>query len=191
MIGRHSQPVERAFAVTLLIAVLLVVWLAVIAPISSVTADRAELRGIALRALRRDRALLMQEPAIQAALVEVHDSPRWRNFYRGSNADTATVQLQEDLRAIFRSSNNPTSMVSLPPVEHGSITHLAAKVTLSMRADQLAEALERIQRATRHLEIDTLIVQSPDYQPPASNPILSIQAEIGAWMVTEPGEKQP
>jgi len=158
------------------------IWLGAVEPVVSYVQTAATERGISLRALKRNRALLHQSEAIQAARVSVDESPRWRNFYDGPRADAATLQMEADLRAILKDTGNPTSMIAAPPVPQGSITRIAVRITLSMRMDQLAQMLDLIQKHDRQLRVESLIVQAPDFQGVQANPQLAIQAEITALM---------
>ena len=119
----------------------------------------------------------------------MEQSPRWQNFYASQKPEAATLQMESDLRALFKSTNNPTSMTAEPATSRGSLTRLAVRVTMSMRVDQLAEALDHLQRQAKHLQIETLTIQSPDFQAPDTNPILTIQAEIVGFMVTPVAER--
>jgi hypothetical protein len=177
-----TRSVRRAVALGLLGALLAVLWLGVIEPVVDYLDTAAVGRGISLRALKRNRALLRQTSAIQAAQTSVEQSPRWRNFYDGPKAEAATLQLEADLRAILRDSNNPTSMIAEPATPRGPVTRIAVRLTMSMRIDQLAEALDRIQKQSRQLRIESLTIQAPDFQGAQPNPVLTVQAEIAAMM---------
>src|SRR5438132_8933044 len=107
-----TRGARRVAALSLFAALTGIVWLGVVQPILTFTAAAAEERGIALRALKRNRALLREAAAIQAAEASIEQSARWRNFYEGPKAEGATLQLETDLRAIFRDSNDPTSMIA-------------------------------------------------------------------------------
>lgn len=180
---------QRVFALGLLGALLAMVWLGIAQPIWGYIDGIADARGISLRALRRNRALLREGPTIQAALASVEHSSRWRNFYDAPKTDAATLQMETDLRAILQDSNNPTSMIAEPATSHGSVTRIAVRITLSMRVDQLADELDRIQKQPRHLQIESLTVQAPEFQGTQPNPTLTVQAEIAAMMVTPGSER--
>jgi len=180
---------RRATAFGLLGLLVGIVWLGVAQPILTFKDAAAEERGIALRALKRNRALLRESAAIQAAQASVDQSARWRNFYEGPKAEAATLQLETDLRTIFRNSNNPTSMIAEAPLFRGPVTRIAVRVTLTMRVDQLADALDRIQKQPRQLRVESLTIQAPEFQGVQANPILTIQAEISALMLA-PGSGQ-
>jgi hypothetical protein len=158
-------------------------WLGLAHPMLTMSNDRAERRSIALRALKRDRALLHGSDAIEAALAAVDQSPRWHNFYEAQKAEAATLQLEADLRTLLKESNNPTTMSAESAIENGPVTRLAVRLTLSMRIDELATALDRIQKYSKQLRIESLTIQAPDVQNPAANPILTVQAVIAGWMV--------
>jgi hypothetical protein len=178
-----SAAIQRPLAIALLVATLASAWLAIVSPITTYLSERTEQRGISLRALRRNRALIQAAPAVQAALASVEHSARWQNFYTAERPEAATLQLESDLRTLFKGTNNPTSMTAQPATSQGGVTRVAVKVTFSMRVDQLADALDLLHRQTKHLEIESLTIQAPDLQAADTNPLLLIQAEIAGLMV--------
>jgi LmbE family N-acetylglucosaminyl deacetylase len=181
-VKKLSRTIRRSVALGLLVALISSLWLGLVEPVVDYLDTAAVTRGISLRALKRNRALLQRSSAIQAAEASVEQSPRWRNFYDAPRAETATLQLEADVRSVLRDSNNPTSMVAEPATVHGSVTRIAVRVTLSMRVDQLAEALDRLQKQPRQLRIESLTIQAPEFQSGQPNPVLSVQAEITAMM---------
>lgn len=178
-----TRRARRIAALGLLGALLAIAWWGVVEPIVDYMDTAAVDRGISLRALKRNHALLRQRAAIQAARASIEQSPLWRNFYRGPRADSATLQMETDLREILKDSGNPTSMIAQPAVIRGSVTRIAVRVTLLLRIDQLADALDRIQKQPRQLQVESLTVQAPDLQSAQANPALSVQAEITAMMI--------
>jgi hypothetical protein len=189
MTSELNRRARRVAAVSLLGALTGIVWLGVAQPIFSFRDAAADARGIALRALKRNRALLREGAAIQAAEASIEQSARWRNFYEGPKAEGATLQLETDLRTIFRDSNNPTSMVAEHAVLRGPVTRIAVRVTLTMRVDQLADTLDRIQKQPRQLRIESLTIQAPEFQGAQANPMLTVQAEIAALMFAPGAER--
>jgi hypothetical protein len=175
--------VQRLIAIGLLGASLALFWFALASPIADYIDAHAEQRGISLRALRRDRALLQEAPAVQAALSSVDRNVHWQSLYESPEPEATAVQLEADLRALLKSTGNPTSMTVVPPVARGPVTRIGVKVSMSMRVDQLAQTLELLQRQPKRLQIESLIIQSPDFQPADTNPMLTIQAEIVGFMV--------
>jgi hypothetical protein len=189
MTAAFTRRAHRLIALGLLGALLAIVWFGIAQPVWSYIDGIADERGISLRALKRTRALLREEPAIQAAMGSVEQSSRWRNFYDGPKTEAATLQMETDLRAIFKDSNNPTSMIAEAAASRGSVTRIAVRITLSMRVDQLADALDRIQKQPRQLQIESLTVQAPEFQGTQANPTLTIQAQITAMIVTPGSER--
>src|SRR5206468_2961114 len=84
---------------------------------------------------------------------------------------------------IFSEPGTLTSISAEGPVRLGAVTRVAVRVTLSIRVDQLAGALERLQKHARQLHVDSLTIQAPESQAPQSNPPLAVQAQIAAWML--------
>jgi Tfp pilus assembly protein PilO len=184
VIDTSSAWQRRTLALALLGAVLVVLWFAVLSPIIERVGTLRDERESGLRAVSRDRALVVQARGIQAALQSVEQSSRWSRFYDTQKPDQATLQLETDLRTLFKSSTTLTSMTAQPASNHGQLTRVSVKVTLSMPIDQLAECLGRLQSHTRLLQIESLTIQAADFQPIETNPVLSIQAQIAGFMLT-------
>jgi hypothetical protein len=163
---------------------MVLLWMGLIDPIVEYFRHSAYERHADLDSLSRDRALLSQDAEIQATLTAIAKNPRWTRFYETQKADKAVLQLETDLREVFKAPNNPTSMTALPVTIEGPLTRLSAKVTLSLTIDQLTEALERLRSHAQLLQLVNVTIQAPDYQMPDTNPTLSIQAEIVGFMVT-------
>jgi hypothetical protein len=178
-------------AVGILALVIASVSIFCVQPLAEYLRDQTTQRGIDLRALERDRALILQKAAITAATRSVDESPRWNQFYSGADAAAATLQLQTDLRTLFQGTSSPSSVRIEPPVVKGRVTRIAMNVTLSMKVDELANALDRLQKHPRQLHLETLRVQAPESQYPGDNPMLNIQAEIVGWMATVPSSAKP
>jgi hypothetical protein len=182
-----SKGQQRIVAIALLAISVAVVWFAVIDPIVGFAEDRSEKRQVSLRALRRDRALLTQEPKTMAALEAIDHSPRWERLYASQKPEQAILEMETDLRKIITTPNNPTSMIAHGVVATGALSKIAVKVTMSMPIDQLADTLARIQSHAKYLRIENLLIQAPDYAPAESNPTLSIQADVAGYLLTPQG----
>jgi Type II secretion system (T2SS), protein M subtype b len=184
MIDELSARQRRLMAVSLLMALMLLLWGAVVNPLSRFIQTRGEDRQADIRALSRDRALLASDPQIKGALTALSQSPRLIRLYDGPKADKAVLQLESDLRALINTPNNPTSMAATPAVTNGALTRIAVKVTLSMPIDQFAGVLSRLENHSKLLLIDNITIQAPDFQAANTNPALAIQAEVTGFMVS-------
>jgi hypothetical protein len=182
-----SSVQQRCAALALLGMALGLLWMGLISPIADYFRHSANERRADLDSLSRDRALLSQDAATQTTLSALGTSSRWARFYETQKADKAILQLQSDLREVFKVPNNPTSMTAMPAVVLGPLTRLGTKVTLSLTIDQLTQSLERLRSHAQLLQIENLTIQAPDYQMADTNPTLSIQAEIVGFMVSTPG----
>jgi Type II secretion system (T2SS), protein M subtype b len=178
---------QRWAALALVAMALTLLWMGLINPVTDHLRRSTDERHAALDSLSRDRALVSQDTATQSALGKLTATPRWARFYATQKADKAALQLQSDLREIFKAPNNPTSMTAVPAVAEGPLTRIAAKVTLSLTIDQLTESLARLNSHAQFLRIENLAIQAPDYQIADTNPTLSIQAEVVGYMVSDPG----
>jgi hypothetical protein len=181
---QHLTSGQRRFAaLSLLVMVVAVIWMAIARPVIDEFQSHTEDRIADLRALSRDRALVSQASLIHGALANLEQSPRWARFYGGQRQDKALSQMEADLRELLKAPNNPTSMTAQNVTAKGLLMRLAVKVTLSMSIDQWTDTLARLQAHSKFLQIDALTIQAPDYQNVDSNPTLSIQAEIvGYWI---------
>jgi Type II secretion system (T2SS), protein M subtype b len=180
---------RRLAALTLLAVTVGLLWLGLADPLIGYLRNGAEERLADLRALNRNRGLLVQEPQIRDALAAQAQSSQWARLYDSQKADKAVLQLESDLRELLKSPNNPTSMTAQAASTHGPLTRIAVKVTLSMPIDQWVATLERLRAHAKFLRIENLIIQSADYQVVDSNPTLAIQAEIAGYMVTAASPK--
>jgi hypothetical protein len=178
---------QRCIAIALLGFALVLLWLGLIDPIATYFRHSTDERRTDLTSLSRDRALISQDSSIETTLTALKGSPGWARFYETQKADKAVLQMQSDLREVFKAPNNPTSMTAAPIVVEGPLTRIATKVTLSLTIDQLTESLGRLHSHVQLLRIESLTIQAPDYQTADTNPTLSIQAEIVGFMVSAPG----
>ena len=175
---------QRCIAIALLIVALVLLWLGLIDPVANYFRHSADQRAADLNSLSRDRALVSQDSSIETTLTSLKSSPRWARFYETQKADKALLQMQSDLREVFKAPNNPTSMTAVPVVVEGPLTRIATKITLSLTIDQLTESLTRLHSHAQLLRIESFTIQAPDYQAADTNPTLNIQAEIVGFMVT-------
>jgi Type II secretion system (T2SS), protein M subtype b len=178
-----TRRARRVVALILFASLLASVWLAVVEPLIDYMNTAAIERGISLRALKRNSALLLQSAAIHAAQTRVEQSSQWLSFYDSPAPEAAILQMEGDLRGIFVDSTHLDSMIAEPPVVHGALTRIAIRVTASVRIDQLADALERIQKQPRLLRVESLAIQAPELQGAQTNPVLAVQAEIVGVMI--------
>lgn len=184
---RVLSPIQqRCIALGLLGVAFALLWLGLIDPIANHFRHSADQRGTDLNALSRDRALVSQDSGVETTLTALKGSPRWARFYETQKADKAVLQMQADLREVFKAPNNPTSMTAVPVAVEGSLTRIATKITLSLTIDQLTESLTRLHSHSQLLRIESLTIQAPDYQTADTNPTLTIQAQIVGYMVTAP-----
>ena len=185
---RTLSPVQqRCIAIALSGVALALLWFGLIDPVAGYFRHSADQRETDLNALSRDRALVSQDSSTEKMFTALASSPRWARFYETQKADKAVLQMQSDLREVFKAPNNPTSMTAVPVSFEGPLTRIATKVTLSLTIDQLTESLSRLNSHAQLLRIESLTIQAPDYQAADTNPTLSIQAEIAGFMVTPPG----
>ena len=182
-----SKRQQRIIAIALLAISVALVWFAVIDPIVGFAKDRSEKRQVGLRALRRDRALLTQEPKTVADLEAIDHSPRWERLYTSQKPEQAILEMETDLRKIITAPNNPTSMTALGVVAAGPLSKIAVKVTMSMPIDQLANTLAQMQSQAKYLRVENLLIQAPDYAPAESNPTLSVQADVAGYLLAPQG----
>lgn len=178
---------KRCAAIALLGIALALLWLGLIDPLVTYFRHGSDERRADLNSLSRDRALVSEDAGTETTLTTLRASPRWARFYETQKGDKVVLQLQSDLREVFKAPNNPTSMTAVPIVIEGPLTRIATKVTLSLTIDQLTDSLARLRSHAQFLRIESLTIQAPDYQMADTNPTLSIQAEIAGFMLTSPG----
>jgi hypothetical protein len=186
MVFSASQ--RRWAAIALAGLAVLIFWFGVVAPLDGYIGRREFERRAKLAALARNRALIQQDGAVDDALKSLQKSARWSRLYESQKADKAGLQMQTDLRAIFKAPNNPTSMTAQPASTVGPLTKVSVKLSLSMPIDQFTDSLGRLQANPHFFSIENLTIQAPAYQAVDTNPLLAIQIEVAGYMVT-PGER--
>jgi hypothetical protein len=179
-----SASQRRFTAVALAGIVCLCLWFGLVMPLDGYIRQGEFERRAQLAALARNRALVKQDGDVNDALKSLKESARWARLYETQKADKVGLQMQGDLRAIFKAPNNPTSMSAQPAAIVGPLTKVAVKLTLSMPIDQLTDSLGRLQSNAHFLSIENLTIQAPDYQAADTNPLLAIQIEVAGYMVT-------
>ncbi len=184
MTRQLTQRLERLLAIGLLVLVLGIVWLCLIAPIVSAVESRSAARELTLRKLSKERSLLQQESAIEAAITTVASSARWKNFYEADRAETAELQLESSLRSIFTDLGTLDSMAAERPLAAGNTTRVSVRIAGSLTLDHLAEVLDRIQKQAQQIRVENLSIQAPLTQSDSANPALNIQALISALMIS-------
>jgi hypothetical protein len=173
------------------VALLVVIGSAGIASIASPLASLFRLTGTSrssqLQHLQQERSVIAQGQQIDTLETVARNSPQWKRLYNTQSTDKATLELQSDLRSMIdETSGATTSFERADSAADGPLTRFGVQVSFSAPIDRLAATIERIHQHTKLLLVDELTIQSPDTQPPNSNPTLSIQARIWAFMLTTP-----
>src|SRR5258708_1540778 len=130
---RTLSPVQqRCIASAAFGVALALLWLGLLDPVAGYFRHSPQQRRAGLNPPSRDRALVSQDSSTQTGLTAIGSSPRWARFYETQKADKAVLEMQSDLREVFKAPNNPTSMTAVPVTVEGALTRIATKITLSL-----------------------------------------------------------
>lgn len=116
-------------------------------------------------------------------------SPLWPKLYQRGGTPTPAM-LQADIGAVLGSVQ--VSAQSITPIaaqESQFFIKTGARVTASMRVNQLRELLTAFASHPRYLRVERLTVDAPHAQVETDNPPLAVVAEIYGYELRAPPQK--
>lgn len=182
---------ERLLAVLLLTVVLALVLVGVAQPISSKVAHGESARERGLKRLARERGLVEAAKPLGVLETQLRSSPLWQRFYRLDDPNRAAAQLESDVRGQLSSPHiQQIAFAALPATSQNGITTLGTHLTMVLPIDELTGFLSQLGGHPKLLTIDHLMVQTPEYQAPDSNPSLAVQMDLHGFLLL-PGHGPP
>jgi len=175
---------EPLLAVTLLVAVIALLWAGVARPIISSVTDGETARERGLKRLARERGLLAAATPLKSLEGQLRRNPLWQRFYRADEPNRAAAQLESDVRGQLTSAHaQQIAFTALPATTQDGITTLGTHLTMILPIDELTSFLRQLAGHPKLVTIDHLVVQAPDYQEPDSNPALAVQMDLHGFLL--------
>lgn len=177
---------QRLLAILILGTVTGLVALLLGSPLVRLFHSSGSTRQAQLQLLKQERSAIAQKSSIEASAASARNNPLWQRLYKTQALDKTVLELQGDLRAIVTETSGMTPTIEkVEPVTEDVLTRVGVRLTFSASIDRLASTLERLQQHAKLLRIEQLIIQAPDFQPPNTNPALSVQVQISGFMLTK------
>jgi general secretion pathway protein M len=183
---------QRALAAGLLVAAVVVVLLAVLAPIvllhrhyDAAIADMSD-------RLQRYQRVAAQAPALRAALDAMQQRDGRRFFLRNSAANLAGAELQELVKAAIEGNGGRiTTSQNTSPREDGRFREIGVNVQFFAATPALQKILLAIETHQPYLIVENLTARPLNafrgFKPaPGQEPELNVQLDVGAWAFPEP-----
>jgi len=183
---------QRALAAGLLVAAVVVVLLAVLAPIVLLHRHYdAAIADLSDRLLRYQR-VAAQAPALRSALDAMQQRDGRRFFLRNSAANLAGAELQELVKAAIEGNGGRiTTSQNTSPREDGRFREIGVNVQFFAATPALQKILLAIETHQPYLIVENLTARPLNafrgFKPaPGQEPELNVQLDVGAWAFPEP-----
>lgn len=155
---------QRLAALTLLLLLPVLVWLAVVEPLLALRqAQRDEIETLG-DAIRRYQALAAEGPALGAQLASLQArADAHSGFLRAATPVLAASEVQARVRLFVEDGGGLVrSVQSLPPAEVEGLERIALRYDLSLPQETLAEVLYQIETSEPYLFVETLSLNGPE-----------------------------
>ncbi len=170
---------RRTVAVTLLPTAALLLWMAVVQPITGIYQSQQAWRDEARRLLGFSKSSVAELDQLQQQVAAMRASPLWSKLYRAQRSDAAVTALQADIGGLLTAVQ--ANAQALAPVRSTNVARLiriGVHLTASMRIDQLQQFIAAAANHQRYLRIEQLTITAPQTQSPTENPLLVVDMDI-------------
>lgn len=177
--GSQPRQVQRILAVMAVPALLASIATLVTWPLWHAYHAQHDWRATAVRTLAQQRALAALEQDIDAQLARLPDLRAWRRLYSGTPPSAAVTALQSDIhRALAASRAHAQTIAPIEIAQEGPLRRIGLRVVVPMQVDQLREFMLQLDRLTRLVRLEHLVVHAPTGQAPQENPVLTVTMDI-------------
>jgi hypothetical protein len=184
MMDSVSRPLRRLLALTILLAVLVVGWSAVIEPLIDLSrARREEIAGLADQ-LGRLRAIIGRQPELeQRAAAAGTALTAEGGLWAGSSTAEVAAGMQDRLRKVI--ADNAGRLRSTAVVgeanEHG-FHRVAVHFSIDGTLDTIQATLATAQAARPAMFVDSVAIHATGADDPGHPPALSMELDIVGYM---------
>jgi general secretion pathway protein M len=195
LLANLSPARQRALAIGLLVAVIVVVLFAVLGPIVLLHRhyDKA-LAGTSDR-LRVYQRVAAQAPELRVALDAMQQRDGRRFFLKNTATNLAGAELQELVKAAIEGNGGRiTTSQNTSPREDGRFRQIGVNVQFFATTPSLQKILLAIEMHQPYLIVDNITARPLNafrgFKPAAGQePELNIQLDVGAWAYAEPAKR--
>jgi len=195
LLANLSPARQRALAIGLLVAVIVIVLLAVLGPIVLLHRhyDKA-LAGTSDR-LRVYQRVAAQAPELRVALDAMQQRDGRRFFLKNTATNLAGAELQELVKAAIEGNGGRiTTSQNTSPREDGRLRQIGVNVQFFATTPSLQKILLTIETHQPYLIVDNITARPLNafrgFKPAAGQePELNVQLDVGAWAYAEPAKR--
>jgi general secretion pathway protein M len=195
LLANLSPARQRALAIGLLVAVIVIVLLAVLGPIVLLHRhyDKA-LAGTSDR-LRVYQRVAAQAPELRVALDAMQQRDGRRFFLKNTATNLAGAELQELVKAAIEGNGGRiTTSQNTSPREDGRFRQIGVNVQFFATTPSLQKILLTIETHQPYLIVDNITARPLNafrgFKPAAGQePELNVQLDVGAWAYAEPAKR--
>jgi hypothetical protein len=180
-----NVPLPRVGALAILFAMIAVVWMAIISPLWSGLARRAEQADRTAELLVKLRDTIAETPRLKAEAAKLGQVQRDRSAVLiAANVNLAGATLQAEVKRIAQANGvELRSIQQLPPAQEQALSRIGVRADLQSDTAQLGKILYDLQAHNPALLVRALSVRGQEQQgnaPPQHPQPLAVQIEITA-----------
>lgn len=185
------RPTRRAIALAMLLFVMLLAWLLVVLPISTLASSQDEWRAHTAQRIATDRGLAKSAPKVREVALSLRDAPIRARLYEAGSVPVDD-QLQNDLRAaLMQSGVEPTTFKVLPGATVQGLRQHRVEFASVLSVDQLRSLLTALEQQRHYVRVERLRVEAPAEQRNNENPRLTLLMEAKGYSLDAPGASAP
>ena len=192
IIKRRSPSRQRALAIGLAVAALVVVLAVVLGPVALLRRHYDTAIADTSDRLRRYQRVAAQAPELRAALDAMQQRDGRRFFLRNTASNLAGAELQELVKAAIEGNGGRiTTSQNTSPREEGRFREIGVNVQFFASTPALQKILLAIESHQPYLIVNNLTVRPLNafrgFKPaPGQEPELNVQLDVGGWAYPEP-----
>jgi hypothetical protein len=180
---KSDVTLRRILALGLLVLSLGLLGIGIVWPTSAYVLDRYREQNRLVERIARARARAAELPVVRKAVESAVAQPLWQSAYGDARGQSTAAQVEADVRAALSPLGAGAAVERLQAVTSRELVELGERIKLSISADQLADAIERLERAPRLLRVRSLKVASPLVQHDDRNELLDVTLEVVGYGV--------
>jgi hypothetical protein len=170
---------RRFVAVALLPFAALLLWVAVVLPVTALYESQVQWRTEATDTIAQAQGATVLLANATEQLRSLPAAPLWTKLYSVSKPGSAASMVQTDVNGILAASHAVIqSITPLASTPSGDLSKVGLRVAASMTIDELKVFLNSVTTHPRSLRVEKLSVLAPSVQMAAQNPMLTVTVEV-------------
>jgi hypothetical protein len=172
---------RRVVALALLVMVIVLAWLLVWLPVSTLASSQDEWRRQTAQQIAKDRGLAKSAARVREVAQSLRDAPIRARLYEAGDVPVDD-QLQNDLRAaLVQSGVEPTTFKVLPGATTQGLRQHRVEFSSVLSVDQLRSLLTALEQQRHYVRVERLRVEAPAEQRSNENPHLTLLMEAKGY----------